>query len=77
VEKQYAEKTPNFRCAEYEDFRVMLEKEKAIDAVLCATPDHLHACVAVAAMRQGTNAAKPESVEAMIRGSYRKGWEIA
>ena len=25
---------------EYEDFRVMLEKEKAIDAVLIATPDH-------------------------------------
>ena len=31
----------------------MLEKEKAIDAILCATPDHLHACVSVAAMRQG------------------------
>jgi predicted dehydrogenase len=53
VEKQYARSTPNFRCAEYEDFRVMLEKEKAIDAVLCATPDHLHAYVSVVAMRQG------------------------
>ena len=46
-------KTPNFRCAEYEDFRVMLEKEKAVDAVLCATPDHLHAYVSVLAMRAG------------------------
>ena len=44
---------PNFRCAEYEDFRVMLEKEPAIDAVLCATPDHLHAYVSLIAMRAG------------------------
>lgn len=51
IEKQYQEKTPNFRCAAYEDFRRMLDKEKAIDAVLCATPDHLHACVSVYAMR--------------------------
>lgn len=53
VEKQYAPKTPNFRCAVYEDFRVMLEKEKAIDAIVCATPDHLHAYVSVRAMRAG------------------------
>jgi len=53
IEKNYAEKTPNYKCAEYEDFRIMLEKEKAIDAILCATPDHLHAYVSVTAMRQG------------------------
>ncbi len=53
IEKHYREKTPNFRCAEYEDFRVMLEKEKAVDAILCATPDHLHAYVSVLAMRSG------------------------
>ena len=53
IEKHYAEKTPNYRCADYEDFRVMLEKEPAIDAVLCATPDHLHAYVSVIAMRAG------------------------
>lgn len=51
VEKRYSDSTPNFRCALYEDFRVMLEKEKAIDAVLCATPDHLHAYVSSIAMR--------------------------
>ena len=28
------------------------DKEKSIDAVLCATPDHLHAYVSVTAMRQ-------------------------
>lgn len=53
VEARYSQATPNYRCAEYEDFRVMLEKEKGIDAVLCATPDHLHAPVSVAAMRMG------------------------
>src|SRR5688572_23019331 len=53
VEKHFAEKTPNFRCTGYEDFRVMLEKEKAIDAVLCGTPDHLHAYVSILSMRAG------------------------
>ncbi len=53
VEAHYAGKTPNHACAVYEDFRVMLEKEKAIDAVLIATPDHLHAFIAIAAMRAG------------------------
>lgn len=53
VEKHYSAKTPNFKAPDYEDFRVMLEKEKAIDAVLCATPDHQHAYVCVNAMKQG------------------------
>lgn len=53
VEKHYAAKTPNHTCTAYEDFRVLLEKEKAVDAVLCATPDHLHAYVSVLSMRAG------------------------
>src|SRR6185436_13191147 len=53
IETHYAAKTPNFTCAAYEDFRVMLEKEKAIDAVLIATPDHLHAYVSILAMKAG------------------------
>ena len=56
VEKHYSQKTPNYKVADYEDFRVMLEKEKSIDAILCATPDHLHAYVCVTAMRQGKHA---------------------
>ena len=41
IEKHFSEKTPNYHVADYEDFRVMLEKEKAIDAILCATPGPL------------------------------------
>ncbi|MFN0134680.1 MAG: Gfo/Idh/MocA family protein [Phycisphaerae bacterium] len=37
----------------YKDFRVMLEKEKGIDAVLVATPDHVHAIAALTAIRAG------------------------
>jgi predicted dehydrogenase len=53
VEEHYASKTPNHTCAVYEDFRVMLEKESAIDAVLIATPDHLHAYASITAMKAG------------------------
>jgi len=37
----------------YRDFRVMLEKQKDIEGVIVATPDHLHAVVAMAAMQLG------------------------
>ncbi|MGE3313077.1 MAG: Gfo/Idh/MocA family protein [Limisphaerales bacterium] len=53
VEKHYRSKTPNHSCATYEDFRELLEKEKSVDAILCATPDHLHAVVSIASMRAG------------------------
>jgi predicted dehydrogenase len=44
----------NFPKAEhYKDFRVMLEKQKDIDGVIVATPDHAHAVVAMAAMQLG------------------------
>ena len=53
IEGYYAEKTPNHGCAEYEDFRVMLDREEDIDAVMISTPDHQHAHNAVHAMRSG------------------------
>ncbi len=37
----------------YRDYRVMLEKEKDIDAVIIATPDHQHAIIAMAAIQLG------------------------
>lgn len=41
------------KARKYEDFREMLQKERGIDAVVIATPDHLHAVVAKAAMDLG------------------------
>jgi predicted dehydrogenase len=41
------------RLQRYEDYRVMLEKQKDIDAVIIATPDHMHATIALAAMDLG------------------------
>jgi predicted dehydrogenase len=37
----------------YRDYREMLEKQKDIDAVIVATPDHMHAVIALAAMDLG------------------------
>lgn len=41
------------KAKKYRDFRKMLEKQKDIDAVIVATPDHTHATIAMAAMRMG------------------------
>src|SRR5260221_391085 len=45
------QKYPNAKL--YKDFRKMLEQEKSLDAVIVATPDHVHASVAAMAMRMG------------------------
>ena len=37
----------------YRDFRKMLETEKSLDAIIVATPDHLHAVIAAMAMKMG------------------------
>ncbi len=44
-------KYPNAR--QWKDYRKMLEEQKEIEAVTIATPDHLHAIVALAAMKAG------------------------
>lgn len=41
------------KAAKYADFREMLDRQKDIDAVIVATPDHLHAVIAKAAMDRG------------------------
>ena len=41
------------KANKYRDFRVMLEKEKGIDAVVVATPDHTHAVAAITAIKMG------------------------
>jgi predicted dehydrogenase len=37
----------------YKDYREMLEKQKDIEAVMIATPDHMHAPITMAALRAG------------------------
>jgi predicted dehydrogenase len=41
------------KVAKYRDYREMLEKQKDIDAIIVATPDHMHAVIASNAMDAG------------------------
>ena len=41
------------KAKKWTDFRKMLDEQKDIDAVVIATPDHLHAVVAMAAIKRG------------------------
>ncbi len=55
VDRAYAAKTialyPNAKV--YLDYKEMLEKEKGIDGVIIATPDHTHAAITMAVLRAG------------------------
>jgi predicted dehydrogenase len=55
VDEDYAARAfkafPNAK--RYTDYRVMLEKQKDIDAVMIATPDHTHAIISMAALKMG------------------------
>jgi predicted dehydrogenase len=55
VDHEFAAKTfARYPAAKtYKDFRVMLEKEKGIDALVIATPDHTHAVITMAAIQAG------------------------
>ncbi|UCC98444.1 MAG: Gfo/Idh/MocA family oxidoreductase [Phycisphaerales bacterium] len=44
-------KFPNAK--KYKDFRRMLDEQKDIEAVIVATPDHIHAVASMAAMKRG------------------------
>jgi predicted dehydrogenase len=55
VDEQHAAKTFALypKAKRYKDYRVMLEKQKDIDAVMVATPDHTHAIISMAAIKLG------------------------
>jgi predicted dehydrogenase len=48
LRKMQAEDLPTLK--RYRDYRLMLEEQKDIDAVVVATPDHMHAAIAMAAL---------------------------
>lgn len=53
VEQHYAGQEQAGKCATYENFEEMLAAESDLDAVLCGTPDHLHAYVSAKCLRAG------------------------
>ncbi len=54
IDKHYVGKgLKDFTPKDYVDFRRMLDKEKSLDAVVVATPDHVHAHGTLAAIRLG------------------------
>ena len=57
VDTDYAAKTfaKYPQAKQYKDYRVMLDQQKDIDAVIIATPDHTHAVIALAAIERGKN----------------------
>lgn len=74
------EKYPNAK--RYKDFRVMLEKQKDIDAVLVSTPDHVHAIASLMAMELGKHVycEKPLThniFEARKMAQYAKRYKVA
>ncbi|HOE61928.1 MAG TPA: Gfo/Idh/MocA family oxidoreductase [Kiritimatiellia bacterium] len=60
----------------YSDYRVMLEKEKGLDAVMIGTPDHWHAPIALAAMRRGKHVYVEKPMAHTIEEARRMG-EVA
>ena len=71
VDEKYAGKTfKKYAGAKvYKDYRVMLEKQKDIDAVVIATPDHTHAVITMAAMQAGKHVYLPEAAHSYGEGS--------
>jgi len=55
VDWRYADRTARTlpQAQHFNDYRVMLEKLKPLDAVVIATPDHMHAPISIAALRMG------------------------
>ena len=61
------------KAKKYRDFRVMLEQEKGIDAVVVATPDHNHAPATMMALKMG----KHVYCEKPLTHTVREAREIA
>ncbi len=72
VDQVYSAKTRALypKAAFYTDYRAMLEKEKGIDAVVIATPDHTHATITMGALQAGKHVVPPEAPDPhRVRGA--------
>jgi len=57
-------------CKAYADFREMLANQKDLDAVHIITPDHLHATIAIAAMKAGKHAATHKPISNVMHETH-------
>lgn len=53
IEDHYQKKGESKGVRQYKRFSEMMDREKDIDAILCATPDHTHAFITIAALKEG------------------------
>jgi predicted dehydrogenase len=78
VDSRHAAKSFGFSptTKKYDDYRAMLDKEKSIDAVIIATPDHHHIPAAIRAMKLGKHVYCEKPLGQNIR-EIRKVTELA
>ena len=53
IDKHYSDDKRQHKCRHHQDYRKFFDDAKDVDAILCSTPDHLHALVSLRAMREG------------------------
>lgn len=67
VDRHYAKRGLAGPCRAYADFRELLARETALDAVYIMTPDHLHGVVAVRAMQAGRHVLTHKPIANVLR----------
>lgn len=53
IEEHFSKTVPGHKVTTYSDFREMLDREKSLDGIICASPDNTHAYISITSMRAG------------------------
>ena len=53
IDEHYSTDKHQHKCRHHLDYRKFFDDAGDVDAILCATPDHLHALISLRAMREG------------------------